>query len=326
MTEAAATSTAAPTTAPAGGQVVTDTGSTAAPATEAQKAAARYEFAKDPTAIVVIPVDGEMVEMTAAEAAKRLGRGESANKRFEAAAREREEARRERAEADQLVREMAQNIGDPHRFRAFLAQNGITPRQFAQAMIEQEDADARLSPAEKELRAYKAREAAAREANERNQQTMEQQQRAQHREVFNRAFDQVMGAEGVAEDSLERDSIRSLLARAAMHVQKAEGRSITVGEARKVVRAAQQEYATHAQRRMTPEQRMSLITDEDFAAWAAKRSQAQKAPDPAPPLERDRDPQTGQFREAPTSGRQKGVNVNGQRIIRNFADAFDGKL
>ena len=330
MTEAAAAAPAAPTTPTA--PVTPPSPPQPLPAAksgqegaEQAKAAARIELAKlDPNTIVVLTVDGEPTEMTAADAAKRLGRGESANKKFEAAAREREAIQREKAELTAAARELAEAMGDP-----LLARQGITPRQYAEAMIADEERLARMSPAERELQAYKEREAQARAEAERGQQQTAEAERAQHRDRFVGVFNQILSSEGIPEDAFSRSVLIPAMARAAMHVRKTQGRSITIGEARAVVHEALKDFGSLTTSKLTQEQRLAMITDDDFKAYV-ERQKANGRPQASPQLPRHdvRDPVNGQFalgnRGPGHAERGDGVrrNVNGKIIVKRVGDTY----
>ena len=85
-----------------------------------------------PDTIVTLKVDGEIVEMSAADAYKHLGRNISANKRYNEAKADREAAARERAEVQAYVQSLASDLGDPRKFAAFLRSQGMTPAQSVQ--------------------------------------------------------------------------------------------------------------------------------------------------------------------------------------------------
>ena len=157
MTEVAAPSAPSTPTTPNGG-ADPQPGSAAAPnpGSEQSANAQRIELAKlPPNTIVTVIADGEEREMTAADAFKFLGRGFSANKRFEDAKAERMTAAQERAEAQRMIEEIAGAVGDPARFRRILAENGITPAQWAQALLQADEQESRLTP-EQQLRFVEA--------------------------------------------------------------------------------------------------------------------------------------------------------------------------
>lgn len=305
MTEVAAPAAPSTPTTPNGG-ADPQPGSAAAPnpGSEQSANAQRIELAKlPPNTIVTVIADGEEREMTAADAFKFLGRGFSANKRFEDAKAERMTAAQERAEAQRMIEEIAGAVGDPSKFRRILAENGITPAQWAQALLQADEQESRLTPEQRELREYKARDEERKRADRENETKAYEQKRAAAREGYTRAFHGLMTEEGIPEGHVSRDLLMPTLARAARYAMETYGRPITKTEVRQVIANAKREFGALAQ--------------------PPAPAEPPAPPRTAPQLARQeaRDPNTGRYRELPPTPAAR-VNVNGQRMVKRRSDVW----
>lgn len=307
MTEVAAPAAApsTPQTTPNGGaDPQPGQASAPNPGSEQSANAQRIELAKlPPNTIVTVIADGEEREMTAADAFKFLGRGFSANKRFEDAKAERMTAAQERAEAQRMIEEIAGAVGDPARFRRILAENGITPAQWAQALLQADEQESRLTPEQRELREYKAREEERKRADRENETKAYEQERAAAREGYTRAFHGLMTEEGIPEGHVSRDLLMPTLARAARYAMETYGRPITKTEVRQVIANAKREFGALAQPPAPVEPPAPPRTAPQLARQEA------------------RDPNTGRYRELPPTPAAR-LNVNGQRMVKRRSDVW----
>lgn len=258
--------------------------------------------AMDPTTRVALVVDGKRVEMSAAEAFKRLGRAESANKRFAEAAQREAAAKRE---MDEFIAKMSRSIGDPGAFAAELREMGLTPMEYARALLAHEEREAALTPEQRKLREYEQREAAreaeAKAAEERAYET----QKAEIRNAYAQRFGELLTKHGIPEDSSVRDYIMPQLFRAAAYLRRGD-------ETRGIKPQA-----------MNTDHVAAIVKKclSDFGAVARP-----PAPAPAQPAKPEAAPPT-QPRDA--NGRYvapSAQNGNGPRPIRRVSDVFGGRI
>lgn len=325
MTEAASAVVAAPAAAPSAPNVSNEAppqgGQQAAPAPiEGSQAAQRIELQKlPPNARVVLVVDGEEVEMSAGDAAKRIGRGESANKRYSEAAEMRRQHAAEKAEFEAYQRQFAESLSNPDRLRREFAALGMNPRQIAQALIQAEEADAALSPAERKLREYEEREQARTQQEKQQQAQAYQAEVKQHRESYATGFNGVMTQMGIPADHVMRDVLMPSLARAAQYIRSNEGREMTRGDCKRVIEHVIGQTSTL--RPMTDEQRRSQITDADYQAWMeSKRAQRPQA---SPAVGRD---QQGRFVPQSDQPQSQRSNANGERVVSSLGSVWGDKM
>ena len=110
-----------------------------------------------------VMVDGQELDVDENELRRGYAHNRAASKRMEEAAM----ARKEAVEAIKLLKE------NP---KAAMEQLGLSPRQFAEMIINEELSDAMLSPEQKELRSYKQKVEQFENERRQAQQTYEQQQ------------------------------------------------------------------------------------------------------------------------------------------------------
>jgi hypothetical protein len=293
--------------------------------TTEQKAAARVELAKmDPGTIVSLVVDGQEVEMKAADAFKLLGRNVSANKKFEEAASERRAHAKEVAEFKAYQQHFTQALSDPRRFRSELAALGMSPREIAKAILQVEEQDAALTPEQRRLREYEERDEQRTQEEERAKTARFEAERTQHRDSYEAGFHSMMTVSGIPEGHVMRDVLMPTLARMANHILETEGRDMKRGEAKQIIAHLLGEASTV--RAPSDEQRRAMITDADYEAWqAAKRAQRPLA---TPQADRPRDA-NGKFlsMESPPQNQQGTQrNVHGERVVQNLSSVWGDKM
>lgn len=124
-----------------------------------------------------VMVDGQELDVDENELRRGYAHNRAASKRMEEAAM----ARKEAVEAIKLLKE------NP---KAAMEQLGLSPRQFAEMIINEELSDAMLSPEQKELRSYKQKVEQFENERRQAQQTYEQQQME---EEINRQTESIQG-------------------------------------------------------------------------------------------------------------------------------------
>lgn len=289
--------------------------------------AERIELSKlPPTARVVLNIDGEEREMSAADAYKLLSRNGSANKRYQEAAEQRRLHAQEKAEFEKYQQEFAGALSDPSKLRRELAELGLSPREIAQALLRIEEQEAALSPAERKLREYEEREKARQAEDQAAEARAFEEQTATFREAYQAAYNGVMDECNVPKNHFTRDMLTATLAQATQFIQSTEGRMITKAEAKRVVQNAIESFG--GLRQPTPEDRLAAITDADYEAYAKRKREAR--PQAQPPV--GRDPNSGRFvpqngaQGQEQGGQRANVNVNGETIVNRLSDRWGGRM
>lgn len=274
--------------------------------TEAQKAQARIDLASiDPNSVVTLSIDGQMVEMSAKEALKRLGRAESANRKFQ-------EAASMRQQMTQLEQQINANLGNPQALRYILSQAGYSPREIAKAMWDAEEYESNMTPEqrrimqiEQENRMYKKQQ--EEQAREQHEYAVEQQI-----DAFRRDFNDAMTKAGVSNDAI-RELIMPHLSRYTTHIKLNEGRIIKKSEAITFVKHYMEQLG------LSPEARRAAITDDDYAAYISKKNAARPQTMPS-----TRDPK-GRFvaqSAVPEQRPNVRLNANGQQVVKRISDLY----
>jgi hypothetical protein len=275
---------------------------------------------------VVLNIDGQDTELSAAEASKLLSRNGSANKRFEEAAEQRRQHAKEKAEFEQYQRDFASALSNPANLRKELAELGLSPREIASALLRIEEDEAAMTPEQRRIRELEQREADRdREGKEAEQRAYEEK-RAGFREAYRGAFNEVMTGCGIPADHVSRDILMPTLSRAAQYVQQTEGRMITKAEARRVVEHAVSQMGTL--RQPTEADRLAAITDADYEAYAKRKREARAQA--APPIARDA-PRHQDGRFAPRDQQQQRPseprrNINGEIMVDRMSSRWGNKM
>jgi hypothetical protein len=273
-----------------------------------------------PNTRVVLTINGKDVEMSAADAAKRIGRGESANQRYEEAARERRQHAEERAAFTEYEKQFISKLSSPAALREEMRALGMSPRQIAEEMIREEERFAQLSPAERKVLEYEAREKQRAQQEESQKQAAFQAEQRQYAQAYTNGFNAMMTAEGIPNGHVMREVLMPSLAAAAAHIYQTEGRDITKREARQLIRHVMEQSASA--RPMSDEQRRASITQADYDAW--QKSQAAQRPQANPPLAPARGPD-GKFLPQTSSEPNRGgqrTNVNGERMVSSLSNVY----
>jgi hypothetical protein len=306
MTDAAPAAAPAAPVADANPNAAPDPGAQPAPAPERRRVAL-HELADDDEVIGI--VDGQERAWKVAEARRRLQTEDASTRRFQ-------EAKKVEAAARMREERLARTLGNPAMLAEEFRRAGMSPTEFARAMLEAQAAEEAMTPEQRKLREYEMKEREWREQQEHAQRQHTQQLVQQNAQVYERAFNDAANLAGVPDSPRVRRAVTEALVDA---VREAIGTNRALDQSA-LVRVARTAYEEHAQdyRRDLPEDLlMERLTPELIQKWNQKRASQKQAPlTPVQPVVKPRD-DSGRF--APQT-RATNVDASGRPIIR---DAFE---
>ena len=261
---------------------------------------------------VELNIDGRPVVVTGDKLIRDRQREVSANKRFE-------EASRLRAEAEAAMEAMSAALDDPDLLVAELRRSGRDPNAIARALFEREQQIAAMTPEQKRIAELEMREREFQALEAQRQQKAIEYQTQQARQAYERDFNAVLDAEQVAHPGL-RKVLTAMMADATIAAEQQEGRRLTKGDARALVRSVVGQYERPAPPE-TPEQRRARITAEDVK-WFLDQQKAARV-ESAPQLPRRDDVISQPRQNGKYAGYQKPqTDVNGRTVVQNVSSAW----
>jgi hypothetical protein len=268
-------------------------------------------------------VDGKEEVMSASEYRRLLQQGRASTKAWQESKRMRNEVVGERRQIQAAQAELRDALANPAQFRAVLAEAGYSPREIAQAIIEADEAEARMSPEAKELRAIKAQQAEMQRRAQEQQRIEYQRQTEAHLGQFRAIFDGVCDLGGIPKAPKVRAVIHDALADAALFVDQQirtgqRQHKMSEAEAVQIARNVYRDYATEYAGAIDEDAILSRLTPEMVQKYHAKnppKPQSVQAAPSQPDLPRDRH---GRFTEP---YRAANVDVNGRKT--QYRDVFE---
>jgi hypothetical protein len=204
----------------------------------------------------------------------------SAQERYEEA----KEIKRRNADLDRAARAYREALTNPQKAYAMWQAQGLDPNAMLEQMYEHAAAEAKLTPEQRELRAYREQQAQIeeqhRQAEERAREEADAAAQAAVDAKYDRAFASHMTKLGVPEDPMLRGHLSHMLW--AMHDRaSAEGKKMPLGDAVGEAIGSMKGITKSVISMMSPEERVSFLGPEIVAQLAQARV-AGAAPIPAP--------------------------------------------
>jgi hypothetical protein len=204
----------------------------------------------------------------------------SAQERYEEA----KEIKRRNAELDRTARAYREALADPTKAYALWQSQGLDPNVMLEQLFEYAEAEAKLTPEQRELRAYREQQAQLEEQRRQEEESARAKADAEAQAAtdakYERAFASHMTKLGVPDDPMLRGHLSHMLW--AMHDRaSSQGKKMPLGDAVSEAIGSMKGITKSVIGMMSPEERVAFLGPEIVAQLAQARV-AGAAPIPAP--------------------------------------------